>query len=346
MKVVLLKIFGGNATTQQAVHRSLEWLKKNQRPDGSWSLRGPYADGGGSENPVAATGMALLAFQGDGNTHLSGEYKEVVRKGWDALLKYQNKEGQFISPEAQAMHQLYSHAIATIAVCEMTGMTDDSRFRGPAERAISFCVKTQGTEGGWRYFPDQKDSDTSVSGWFSMALQSARMAKLEVPATTLDNLSRYLDAAQVEDGSEYAYRPGDHVNMAMTAEGLLCREYLGWPHNDDRLKAGVKHILENSIKLDGYLLDPYYFYYATQVLHHYGGDEWKTWNEVMRQVVPELQVKKGAESGSWDPGNCKYGSEGGRVYVTCLFTYMLEVYYRHLPIYNNIFSQSAGDSGS
>ncbi len=98
MKVVLLKAFGGNATTQDAVHRALEWLKRIQRTDGSWNLRGSYADSGSSDNSAAATAMALLAFQGDGSTHTTGEYRQVVKKGWDALLKMQSKEGQFNSP--------------------------------------------------------------------------------------------------------------------------------------------------------------------------------------------------------------------------------------------------------
>lgn len=340
MKVVLLKAFGGNATTQDAVHRALEWLKRNQRSDGSWDLRGSYADTGSSENAAAATAMALLAFQGDGSTHTAGEYRQVVKKGWDALLKMQSREGQFKSPGAPANHQLYTHALATIAVCELYGMSGDSVVRGPAEKAIQYCVKNQAPEGGWRYFP-REDSDTSVSGWFSMALQSARMAKLEVPTETLEKLSRYLDAAQINDGAAYAYRPGAGATLAMTAEGLLCREYLGWGRNDPRLVAGVNNLADNPIKLSDYQLDPYYWYYATQVLHHFGGEPWKRWNEIMRQLVPETQVKKGAESGSWDPMNCKFGSEGGRLYVTCLHTYMLEVYYRHLPLYNNVFLQQS-----
>ena len=35
-----------------------------------------------------------------------------------------------------------------------------------------------------------------------------------------------------------------------------------------------------------------------------------------------------------------YAGQGGRLYVTCLRTYMLEVYYRHLPIYGEIYRNS------
>jgi hypothetical protein len=61
------------------------------------------------------------------------------------------------------------------------------------------------------------------------------------------------------------------------------------------------------------------------------GDIWTKWNSVMKQEVPSHQVKNGQQAGSWDPNGDKWGSSGGRLYVTCLSIYMLEVYYRHLP---------------
>jgi hypothetical protein len=343
MKKALLGRYGGNATTEEAVHGALEWLKRNQRANGYWTLNGPYSDPGEAENKTSATAMALLAFQGAGYTHLFNgdykyDYKQVVKKGWDALLKMQTSAGQFVIENSPVYHQLYSHAQATIALCELYGMTHDSSYRGAAERAVKFCVKMQDGAGGWRYNPGS-DSDTSVTGWYVMALQSAMMAGLEVPSSTMLNISRYLDSAQDETGSHYMYQPHGFSTHAMTAEGLLCREYLGWKRDDPRLLAGAEFLANNSI--DGTNINAYYWYYATQVLHHLGGDYWKHWNEVMRQVIPETQVKKGAEEGSWDPTSDKYGGQGGRLYVTCMRTFMLEVYYRHLPIYDNIYDLRA-----
>ena len=63
------------------------------------------------------------------------------------------------------------------------------------------------------------------------------------------------------------------------------------------------------------------------------GPDWQKWNAVMRQLLPEHQEKTGAERGSWDPNGDRWGDAGGRLYVTCLSLYTLEVYYRHLPIY-------------
>jgi len=344
-KISLLGQYGGNATTEGSVHKALEWLKKNQRANGLWSLNGPYPDGANEDNHVAATAMALLAFQGAGFTHQQNgdskaDYKSVMRKGWDALLKMQKAEGEFFETGIPTVQTLYSHAQATIALCELYGMTQDSSFRGPAEKAIRFCVKSQDSAGGWRYTPNI-ESDTSVTGWFVMALQSAQMAGLEVPSQTMQNVTKYLDSAQGDsNGSRYHYFPRSYTNVAMTAEGLLCRQYLGWKQDDPRLLDGVEYLSRNPI--NNQEINVYQWYYQTQVMHHMGGKFWKEWNEVMRQLIPETQTKKGAEEGSWDPSSDRYRSAGGRLYVTCLRTYMLEVYYRHLPLYANVYETKEG----
>ncbi len=330
-KEALLAAYGGTATTEQAVRLALEWLKRQQQSDGSWRLDGPYPDGGFDENRVAATAMALLAFQGAGHTHQTGEFAPVVRRGSTALLKMQDQDGNFFY-RGPRHHRLYSQAMATIAVCELYGMTKDDKLRGPAERALEYCINIQAPEGGWRYDP-KVDSDTSVTGWFAMALQSGRMAGLVVPSFTLDNIAKYLDSAQVDDGSRYAYQPGGGARISMTAEALLCRQYLGWSRNDARLVRGVEEILRNPITWDR--PNTYYWYYATQVLHHMGGNYWFEWNKVMREVVPAHQVRSGPQAGSWNPTADAFDRQGGRLYVTCLCTYMLEVYYRHLPIYQH-----------
>ena len=328
-KKALLAAYGGNATTEEAVKTGLEWLKRNQLKDGSWSLTGPYSEGGGIEHKVSATAMALLAFQGAGHTHKSGDFQREVSRGWDYLLKLQTPDG-FFETESAAHHRLYAQAQATIALCEIFGMTKDDKFRLPAQKAIDFVHKAQAPEGGWRYEP-KIDSDTSVTGWYVMALQSAMMAGIEVQSPSLDKINQFLDKVALEDGSRYCYKPGMEATLTMTAEGLLCRQYLGWKHSDPRLKAGIDYLNANPINYNDQ--NVYYWYYATQAAHHMDGDEWNQWNAVMRQAIPTAQTKTGAERGSWSPSGDRWGAHGGRLYVTCLSIYMLEVYYRHLPIY-------------
>jgi hypothetical protein len=331
MKRGLLAKYGGTATTEAAVGRALEWLKRNQRRDGTWSLTGPFAGGAFNDSKVAATAMALLAFQGAGNTNEAGKYQEQVRSGWRELLKAQDKDGNFYHG-GQDEERPYSQGLAMIAICEIYGMTKSSMFREPAQKAVDYAVKIQAPEGGWRYQPGV-DTDTSVTGWYVMGLQSALMAGLDVPSPTLQRVSEYLDTVALDGGSLYKYQPiRQGFSPAMTAEGLLCRQYLGWKQSDPRLLRGAKFMVEHGIDWED--RDVYYWYYATQVLHHLEGEYWDQWNRVMRETLPKNQVQFGKEEGSWDPNGDRWGAHGGRLYTTCLSTYMLEVYYRHLAIYS------------
>ncbi len=284
--------------------------------------------------------MALLAFQGTGNTHKRGKYMNEVLKGKDFLLSRQQENGTWRADTAH--HRMYAHGQCSIALCELYAMTGDPSLKEPSERAVKYCLTAQSSLGGWRYNPADQDADVSVTGWILMALQSAKMGKIDVPPRTFDRISKFLDGCS-SDGVMYGYlSKDDEPTPAMTAEALLCREWLGWPRNDGRLKRGIDHLVSaenlpawerwDDFKQRG--RDVYYWYYATQAIHHYGGAPWEQWNKVIREVLPKGQIKEGPEAGSWDPAGDKWGSFGGRLYVTCLSTYILEVYYRHLPLYD------------
>jgi len=76
----------------------------------------------------------------------------------------------------------------------------------------------------------------------------------------------------------------------------------------------------------------YYNYYATQVLHHWQGPEWKRWNVQMRDHLIATQAGRGHESGSWYFSGGR-GDVGGRLYNTAMAVMTLEVYYRYMPLY-------------
>ena len=333
MKQALLAMYGGTPQTQDAVAMGLAWLKRNQEKAGSWSMRGPYSDGSNSENRVAATAMALLAFLGDGHTHFRGEYSGEVERGLKFLVGRQQRSGQFAEPRPRDDEAAYAQAQASIAICEAYAMTGDSWLREPAQLALNFAMRAQSPEGGWRYRP-RFDSDLSVTGWYMMALQSGKSAGLDVDPSVLSNVSHFLDSVQDYDGAAYRYMPGRPATDAMTAEGLLCRQYLGWPRTHPPMTQGAK-ALAFDYGFDIRDNNVYYWYYATQVLHHYGGSPWREWNTAMREQLPKAQVSRGRESGSWAPQADRWGRSAGRLYTTCLSIYCLEVYYRHLPLYSS-----------
>ncbi len=77
----------------------------------------------------------------------------------------------------------------------------------------------------------------------------------------------------------------------------------------------------------------YYHYYATQVLHHMGGEDFDLWNHLMREHLIRTQQSGGHKDGSWNPQGASFGNRGGRLYSTSMALMTLQVYYRHLPLY-------------
>ena len=346
---------------EQAIAKGLDFLMRHQLEDGRWSLNNFGAGRPGYEeehasfqSDTAATGLALLSFLGAGYDHFDDEYRHVVREGLDFLLRNQKPDGDLYLPmdaESNKSAWFYSHGIATIALCEAYGMTGDEALRGPAQKALDFIMSSQSPRlGVWRYAP-QYGSDTSASGWQLMALKSGELAGLKIAPQTYPRVKRWLDAAQVSktDGSQYVYNPlaadtdsqrhGRKTSSAMTAVGLLMRLYLGWNRNDPQMIAGAEHLLQDLPAMGTSAQpqrDTYYWYYATQVMFHMRGKYWKEWNDRLHPLLVERQVQTGPMAGSWDPlGSVpdRWGPAGGRIYVTTLNLLSLEVYYRHLPIY-------------
>jgi hypothetical protein len=332
LKGSLLNRYGGTAETEAAVERGLQWLARQQTSDGSWSFRGPYVSGSNFENRESATAMALLAFLGAGHTQLSETYGGQVRMGLAWLCLQQSQDGSFGSSTPRH-HTYYTHAQVSLALCEAFGITRDEWLHRPCLEATKHTVMAQGGDGGWRY-EFQGDSDTSVTGWCLMALISARSASISVPDKAFVRVNRFIDMVNSDNGARYSYKPGLPATQAMTAEGLLCRIYLGWDRENKSLQRGSNELLQNH--LIGTSNRPlYYWYYATQVMHHLGGEKWATWNASMKPVLLNSQVVDGPEPGSWDPADTVFDRQAARLYATCMSIYCLEVYYRHLPIYNS-----------
>lgn len=205
----------------------------------------------------------------------------------------------------------------------------DRDLMAPAQAAINFIVYAQDpVGGGWRYSPRQP-GDTSAVGWQLMALKSGHMAYLNVPPPTIVGAVKFLDSVQADSGSKYGYTsPG--AGQATTAIGLLSRMYLGWKKDNAALQRGVQYLAATGPSKT----NMYYNYYATQVMRHNEGDEWTKWNKEMRDWLVDTQGKNGHEKGSWFMKGGDHGAEsGGRLYCTSMATMILEVYYRHMPIY-------------
>lgn len=211
-------------------------------------------------------------------------------------------------------------------------MTRDPDLLQPAQLSLNYLIASQDPHGGgWRYAPRQP-GDTSVVGWCVMALKSGRMGNLVVPEETFAGASRFLNAMSTNQGAYYGYsKPVAKIDgrQATTAVGLLCRMYMGWPKEHLGIQEGVKYLAKIGPDPD----DLYYSYYGTQVMRQYGGPDWEKWNAQLRDELIRSQVAQGHASGSWLPTDA-HSEKGGRLYSTSLATMILEVYYRHMPLYS------------
>jgi len=336
----MLEQFGGNKASEDAVRNALLWIAGHQNTvDGGWSFdhRGGYCNGRcknpGSLNTarIGATAIALLPFLGAGQTHKEGQYQKEVYDGLSFLIqnmkvqvKGQGTVGQLNEPGGR----MYSHGLAAIALCEAYAMTKDRDLEKPAQLALNYIVYAQDPiGGGWRYIEHEK-GDTSVVGWMLMALKSGHMGYLRVPKRTIRGANHFLDYVAADGGSMYGYKQSAKNRRGTTAVGLLCRMYLGWDRSEPGLARGVEHLDDWGPSKS----DIYYNYYATQVMRHNGGEVWDRWNVEMRDHLVNTQSKAGHQTGSWF-GNDHGSTRGGRLYYTAMATMVLEVYYRHMPIY-------------
>ena len=209
-------------------------------------------------------------------------------------------------------------------------MTEDPALKEPAQDALDFIATSQDPiGGGWRYTLQQQ-GDTSVVGWQVMALVSGRMAKLQVARSTRSKVMDFLKLVNDPASSTFGYTDRYRGTTATTSIGMLCTMYLDPTVARRTLREPVRRLARMSPLKENL----YANYYISQVLHHFGGEDWLKWNLKMRNSLVNSQLSGGHNEGSWY-SNKKHDVSGGRLYSTCISILILEIYYRHLPLYGS-----------
>ncbi len=342
----VLPLFGSNQASEAAVDRALKWLAEHQKTDGSWSFdhTGPPCKkrcpipGSLAAAPNAATGLALLPFLAAGNGPRQGEFRENVAGGLDFLKSQMRPLGPtLVALNEPKSGRMPSHALGTIALCEAGAVSPDRQTRKAAQSAVNFVVLTQNPDGGWPAQPQapaQQPGPSSLdpTGWNLAALKTAQWAGLQVPKKTLKQARAYLDGMRTEDKT--GYRPSEDSGQpdpTATAIAVLSQMYLGWPHQEKELVDYVAAVGKSGPSTKGQF---YLNYYNGQVMRHHGGPTWNAWNTALRDHLVATQAGQGHAAGSWYVRSTEWGNrQGGRLFCTALGTLILEVYYRHPPLY-------------
>jgi hypothetical protein len=223
---------------------------------------------------------------------------------------------------------MYDHGIASLALIEAYGVTKDPDLRPRAIAAIEFMGESQHQEGGWRYRPGER-GDLSVTGWYIMALASARMSGIPVPQQIYDGARDFLEGVRGgPSGGSYGYTdsPGrrDSGRHGMNAAGFFCSQLLGDSPNGAEAYESSGILARSGLKVN----DLYYLYYGTIAAYQHQGPLWRGWRGQMQRGFLKAQ----ARDGSWH-GRGNHGSAMGKVIGTALTVLCLEAHYRYTPLY-------------
>jgi len=349
----------GGRLTAQSIEAGLQWLKVHQDDDGKWDADefmrhdtegDPCSGPGDPLHDVGVTGLALLAFLGDGSTMKSGPYKDAIKNGIVWLRSQQDQETGLIGTEA-SHHFIYDHVIATLAMCEAFGLSRYRSLKGNAQKAINYLEAHRNPYGCWRYQKQAGDNDMSVTGWAVLAYVSAKEFGLQIDRRALEYADAYIDAmtdtsgrtGYTERGGMSSRHKGQHEvdfppdrTECMTAVGLLCKFFLG--HDPKKSPAMVQQANVLMQKMPrwakdakGSWVDHYYWYYGTYAIYQVGGPQWDRWSKAVDEAVIKHQRADGNFRGSWDPEDA-WGQDGGRVYSTAILVLTLEAYYRYARV--------------
>ena len=322
---------GGNEACEDAVMKSLRWLKKNQNQDGSW----------GKEKPVAMTGLALLAYLGHCETPVSKEFGSAVTEGMLYLMNNSMQQNGKCASDLRDKHWCYEHAIAVYALSEsylfckslQLGLTP--QLEEAVQSGTQWILNNQTDAGGWdyAYATDGRAGDSSIVAWHMQALKAAQATGLPFPRLkrSVSQGLDFLANCQNENGG-FGYTQNKKPvgsadgHFTLTGAGVLCFQQ----HKGIRNSAARKGIgyLNDNVNFDFATgqANLYEHYYASQAFLNNSGPEWARYNKLVRdQLLSHQQA-----DGSW-PRSTGPGSHPNPVYATTLSTLMLEVYYRYLP---------------
>lgn len=324
--------------TDVAVERAVAYLLTQQRDDGAIVE---------NQHDTTMTALAVMAMASVGVQ--PGEPTpegRAMRKALQFVLRDDrcDDKGYYGGKDGSRM---YGHGIITLMLTELLGMTNepelDQLVLDRCEKAIDVILSSQKEDkppqfrGGWRYTPDSRDADLSVSVWQLMALRSARNDGLQVPSTAIDEAVEYLkrsyaspldpDGQPDKKASGFCYEPHHtHPTFAMTAAGLLAMQVCG--EYESPLVAGAADWLSEHPPKWNERFCSYGTYYYAQGMYQRGGQ----YSEQSQKLVQEMLFSQQEGNGAWLAQN---GSERGlgRVYATSMAILTLSVKYHYLPIY-------------
>jgi len=295
------------AQAELIYERGMDFLARTQNEKGFWN------DSVGSEPGVV--GLCVAAFLAHGEDPNNGPHSKLIRSGIEYIITQQNTKNGYIGSS------MYNHAFATKALAEAYGVLDEPRIAPALKQAVELILSSQKTNrfGAWRYTPESRDADTTVTGCQLVTLFAARNAGIAVPDEAIKRGLAYLATCRSSDGS-YGYTSASGGKPTLTAIGVLCYA-LAKDTDSKGFQASFAFLEKNLDYRDRYY--PFYFeYYMSQALFHVDDKVWEEWNARNIRYLATIQSADGSF-----PGN------QGTSFNTAGALLSLALNYRYLPIY-------------
>ncbi|NDC64812.1 MAG: squalene--hopene cyclase [Planctomycetia bacterium] len=315
----------------------IRYLLKTQDTSGGWK------DG---QSGPGVTGMAMMTFLASGEDPNFGPYREPIRRALKSIITAQDPGTGFLGGN-EGHASMYHHGFGMLALAEAYGAVDDRGLWGVAgdatgrsqqrslgaslELAVRCAVTSakRNPQGAWRYSPDAKDADTSVSGAVLMGLLAARNAGIEVPDETILRACKYFRSMTGPNGQVgYSGSPGGGSD-AVTSIAVLVLS-IGRQRDTAEFKRALQYLKGRSRDvqpgMEGY--PTYTRYYRAQALFQGDVEAWEKWNLGLVRELKGMQGKDGSFSGFAGRG----GGFGGTV-DTSLALLALAVNFKFLPVY-------------
>jgi hypothetical protein len=303
--------------TEQAIRQGLDYLSSRQERDGSFGSEGYRRN-------VAVVSLAGLAFLANGSATGRGPYGRNVGQCLSFVVEHADESGFINAPDGSSHGPMYGHGFATLFLAEAYGMQPDPAVREKLVKAVKLIINTQNDEGGWRYQPERRDADISVTICQVMALRAARNAGIYVGNDTIDRCTDYVKRCQNADGGFAYMLPGGESAFPRTAAGIVAL-YSAGIYEGDEVRRGLEYLQQHMPKAAVPAAESHFFYghyYAVQATWQAGGDTWRRWYPAVRDILLERRGKDGA----WFDQICpEYGTA-----MACLILQMPDNY---LPIF-------------
>lgn len=306
--------------TQKAIDRGLAFLANRQHPDGS------FGSGTAYRRNVAVTALAGMAMLSAGHTPGRGVYGKNVEKAIEYVLSCAKPSGFIVREDSAGHGPMYGHGFATLFLAEVYGMSPRKEVRDALKGAVQLIVNSQNREGGWRYDPDGRDADVSVTVCQMMALRAARNCGIAVPKSTVDQCIDYIKKCQNPDGGfRYQLLMRPQSDFPRSAAGVVTLYSAGMSEGRE-IERGLSYLLRFPPRGDLVRYDAHYFYgqyYAVQAMWHAGDERWQQWYPAIRD---ELVIRQ-LPDGGWND------SLINNEYATAMACLVLQMPNNYLPIF-------------